>query len=204
MIRWLIVPCLTGNMVYALVNLGYLNDNRVQQAIDWITTYQRADDAVAYAPVGKVYERYEMCWGRHTCHMGVAKALKGLAAVAPEQHSHEIIKKIDELIEYFLKHHIYKRSHDLESISRPGWLKLGFPLMYQTDILELLEIFAALKIRDHRLQDAMKIVRNKQRPHGKWKLENSNNGKTLVDIEKKGQPSKWLTLKALKVLKAYC
>lgn len=35
-----VIPCLTGNMVFSLVKLGYLNDPRVNKAIQWITTYQ--------------------------------------------------------------------------------------------------------------------------------------------------------------------
>lgn len=198
-----VVPCLTGNMVYSLIKLGYLNDHRVNKAIEWIIKYQRADDAVEKAPEGDLYKRFEMCWGRHSCHMGVAKTLKALAAIPPEKRSSEITRKIEEIIEYFLKHHIYKKSHDLSKISRPGWLKPGFPLMYQTDILELLEIFASLKIKDQRIQEALEIIKNKQMKDGKWKLENSFNGKMLVNIEKKGLPSKWITLKALKVLKEY-
>jgi Prenyltransferase and squalene oxidase repeat len=198
-----VVPCLTGNMVYTLIKLGYLDDSRVQKAIEWITVYQRADDAIEDYPVGKIYERYKMCWGRHSCHMGVAKALKALAAIPPNRRSRETIKKMDELVEYFLKHHIYKKSHNLDAISRPGWLRLGFPLMYQTDILELLEIFADLKIGDPRLQEALGILKSKQMKDGSWKLESSNNGKMLVNIEKKGLPSKWVTLKALKVLIEY-
>jgi len=198
-----VVPCLTGNMVFSLIKLGYLNDDRVRKAIDWITTYQRADDAIEQAPAGEVYKRYKNCWGRHSCHMGVAKALKALTAIPPEKRSSATGKKIEEIVEYFLKHHIHKKSHNLSEISRPGWLKLGFPLMYQTDILELLEIFAELKVRDPRMRDALEIIKTKQMTDGTWKLENSNNGKMLVNIEKKGLPSKWITLKALKVLKFY-
>lgn len=198
-----VIPCLTGNMVYTLIKLGHINDSRVQKALEWITDYQRTDDAVEEAPAGGPYDRYEMCWGRHTCHMGAAKALKALAAIPPERRSHDNVKKMDEIIDYFLKHHIYKKSHSPNEISRPGWLKLGFPLMYQTDILELLGIFAELRIMDPRLTDAIAVIRRKQMADGRWRLETSNNGKTLVDIEKKGQPSKWITLKALRVLNAY-
>jgi len=198
-----VVPCLTGNMVYSLIKLGYLDDERVRQAIDWINTYQRADDAAELPPTGKVYERYAMCWGRHSCHMGVAKTLKALAAIPVEKRNSGTQQKLQELSEYFLKHHLYKKSHSLNEISRPGWLKLGFPLMYQTDILEMLGIFAQLKVKDPRLTDALEILRSKQMQNGTWKMENTFNGKMLVDVEKKGQPSKWITLKALQVLKEY-
>ncbi|MBC3887395.1 nitrogen fixation protein NifH [Acetobacterium paludosum] len=198
-----VVPCLTGNMVYTLIRLGYLEDSRVQKAIEWIIRFQRTDDGVSQEPRDPIYQRYKMCWGQHTCHMGVAKTLKALAAIPPEKRTREQSVKINELTDYFLIHHLYRKSHQLDQVARPGWLKLGFPLMYQTDILELTEIFAELGIKDPRLDDAIEIIANKPLKEGMWKLENSFNGKMLVTVEKKGQPSKWITLKALKVLKTY-
>lgn len=41
-----VIPCLTGNMVWSLIRLGYLEDPRVQLGIDWIVNYQRFDDGV--------------------------------------------------------------------------------------------------------------------------------------------------------------
>jgi hypothetical protein len=195
-----IIPCLTGNMVYSLIRLGYLDDRRLQQAIDWIVTWQRADDGDADPPGGPVYDRYEMCWGRHSCHMGVAKALKALAAIPADRRKPAVGDKIDLLCEYFLKHHLYKKSHDLATVARPGWLKPGFPLMYQTDILELLDLFAGLDRWDPRLEDARVILQSKQPADGRWILENTFNGKMVVQFEQKGKPSKWLTLKALRIL----
>jgi len=194
-----IIPCLSGNMVYALVKLGYLEDERVKKAIDWIVRVQRTDDGDT-APTDTIYLRYKTCWGKHSCHMGVAKAFKALTAIPQEKRSDEVNRKINEFAEYFLKHHLFKKSHDLQTISRPGWLKLGFPLMYQTDVLELLNIFAELNIRDDRLNEAIDVIKSKQMPDGTWKLESTNNGRMLVSIETKGLSSKWITLKALKTL----
>lgn len=198
-----VIPCLTGNMVYSLIKLGYLNDERIQKSIEWIVKYQRADDGEGTAPTGEPYDRYFMCWGKHTCHMGAAKSLKALAAIPAHNRSMEVNLKIEELAEYFLKHHIYKKSHNLEEVSRPGWLKFGFPLMYQTDVLELAEIFAELKINDGRLDEAIEVIRKKQNEDGKWKMDNSFNGKMITNVEDKGKMSKWITLKSLKVLKTY-
>lgn len=185
------------------MRLGFFEDDRVQKSIDWICSYQRADDGIIEPPSGKVYERYEACWGRHSCHMGVAKSLKALTAIPESRRSKSVEAKIEQLAEYFLIHHIYKKSSDLEKVSKPGWLKFGFPLMYQTDALELLEIFADLKIEDPRLEDAIKLVASKRTKEGKWKMQNSYNDKMLFPIEEKGKPSKWLTLKALKILRFY-
>jgi hypothetical protein len=53
------------------------------------------------------------------------------------------------------------------------------------------------------MQDAIQILLSKQDEQSKWKLENTFNGRFLVNIERKGEPSKWITMNALKVLKKY-
>jgi len=196
-----VVPCLTGNMVWSLIRLGHLEDPRVRRGIDWITAFQRFDDGIEYPPTGWPYDRYEICWGKHTCHMGVVKALKALAEIPPDKRSADVRNTIGNGVEYMLAHHIHKRSHDLTRVSKPGWLRFGFPLMYQTDVLEILAILARLGCRDRRMREAIGLVISKQDDQGRWKLENTYNGRFQVDIEQKHKPSKWITLNALRVLK---
>jgi hypothetical protein len=199
-----VMPCLTGNMVWSLIRLGYLDDPRVQGGIKWITAYQRFDDGIAESPEGWPYDRLKAaCLGRHTCHMGAAKALKALAAIPETKRSAGVKRTIEKGAEYFLIHHIYKRSHDLDRIAKPGWLKLGFPLMYQTDVLEILGILTYLGYRDDRMREALDVVISKQDEQGRWMLENTFNGRYQVSIEHKGEPSKWVTMNALRTLKKY-
>jgi len=73
--------------------------------------------------------------------------------------------------------------------------------MYQDDILEILDILTRLDVRDPRMQAAVDIIIRNQDRQGRWKLENAFNGWFVTDIEKKGEPSKWITLRALRVLK---
>lgn len=198
-----VIPCLTGNMVWSLIRLGYLHDERIRKAIGWINRIQRFDDGDDVSPKGEPYDRFQMCWGKHTCHMGVVKTLKALSEIPDEMRSEETRKTMDLAVEFLLKHHIYKKSHDLTSVAKPGWLRLGFPLMYQDDILEILDILTSLNIHDPRMQDAMDILASKQDNQGRWKLENTFNGRFLTNIESKGQPSRWITLKALRVFKRF-
>lgn len=198
-----VIPCLTGNMLYSLQKLGYANDERVLKGIDWIVKYQRADDGIPNPPQGWPYDRFDICFGSHTCHMGVVKSLKALSAVPVEKRTTEIENKIKELCEYLLLHHIYKKSHDTAKVSKPGWLKLGFPLMYQTDMLEILEILTGLNCRDNRMDDAINLLKAKQNNDKRWILENTFNGKMIEDIEQIGESSKWITLKAATVLMKY-
>ena len=198
-----LIPCLTGNMVWSLIRLGYLDDPRVQRGIDWITAYQRFDDKAKEAPKGWLYDQYERCWGKHTCHMGVVKSLKALAEIPPGKRSKAVRSTIEKAAEYMLKHHIYKRSHNLSKVSKKGWVQFGFPLMYQTDALEILGILTGLGYKDKRMQEALDLVISKQDDEGKWMLEHTWNGRFQVNIEQKDKPSKWVTLHALRALKQY-
>ena len=196
-----VIPCLTGNMIWSLIKLGYLNDPRVQKGINWITTYQRFDDGVDQAPKGWPYDCWEICWGKHTCFNGVVKSLKALSEIPVEKRTKAIKCTIEQGAEFLLKHHIFKRSHNLNRVSKYEFKKFGFPLMYRTDVLEILDILTKLVYKNKRMQEAIDLVISKQNENGRWKLENSYNGRYYVDIEQKDKESKWITLHALKVLK---
>jgi len=198
-----VLPCLTGNMIWSLIRLGYLDDPRVQKGIQWITKYQRFDDGEQNLPKDWPYKAHKACFSKHSCHMGVVKTLKALAEIPGNKRTPNVKNTINQAVEYLLVHHIYKRSHDLSKKSKPGWLRLGFPLMYQTDILEILDILTRLGVKDERMQDAMDIVVSKQDDQGRWILENTFNGRFITNIETKGKPSKWITLNAIRVLKKY-
>ena len=198
-----VIPCLTGNMVWSLIRLGYLKDSRLQKGIDWITNYQRFDDRVDKPPAGWPYDITYGCWGRHTCSMGAIKALKALSEIPESARLPEVKETIAKGTEYFLQHHVHKRSHNLEKVCKPSWLKFGFPLMYQTDALEILGILTKLGYHDQRMLEAIDLLISKQGNQGRWILESTFNGRFHVSIETKDKPSKWITLNALRVLKAY-
>ncbi len=198
-----VLPCLTGNMVWTLLRFGYLEDARVRRGIEWITRYQRFDDVVEEPPRGWPYDKFERCWGRHTCHMGAVKALKALAEIPADKRDKPVKDTIERGVEYFLKHHIYKRSHDLSRVSKPQWTQLGFPTMWDFDVLEALGILIKLGYRDERMKEAVARVISKQNEQGRWILERTYNGRFQANIEQKGKPSKWLTLNALRVLKEW-
>jgi hypothetical protein len=199
----MVVPCLTGNMVWSLIRLGRLDDPRVQAGIDWIVRYQRFDDGDGPAVPEPPYERWAACWGRHVCHMGAIKALKALSEIPAARRTAGVRRTLDAAVEYVLIHHIYKKSRSLESVSKPGWTRLGFPWMYQSDILEILGILTGLGVRDERMREAVNVLLSKQDGDGRWALESTFNGRFLVDIERKGRPSKWVTVHALAALKSW-
>lgn len=82
------------------------------------------------------------------------------------------------------------------------WFAFGFPGFYESDLLEGLEALAALGWGgDARFQRWLPAVLSRQDAQGRWVLQNSFNGHMIADVEVLGQPSKWVTLRALRTLK---
>jgi hypothetical protein len=75
-------------------------------------------------------------------------------------------------------------------------------LSYWSDVLETTAVLVKLGYGDDpRLSNALRLILSKQDEQGRWRLENTLNGKMWADIEEKRQPSKWVTLRALRALK---
>ena len=53
-----------------------------------------------------------------------------------------------------------------------------------------------------RLREALDLVASRADAHGRWKLQQTFTGRYMVPIETKGEPSRWVTLRALEVLRA--
>ena len=87
---------------------------------------------------------------------------------------------------------------------KTGWLKFSFPLHYNSDVLEAMYALALAGTRyTPRLKKPLQAIQDRQNSDGQWKLENSLNGKMLIDVEKKGEPSKWITYHARYVLRHF-
>ena len=83
------------------------------------------------------------------------------------------------------------------------WFKLGFPSAYGADVLQVLEVLVELGHgSDPRLVPALDWVAAQQDEQGRWLNRHAYKGKTTVDFEQQGKPSKWVTLRACTVLAA--
>jgi len=173
----------------------------MRRAADWIARYQRFDDGVKEQPRGWPH-RSKACWGRHTCHMGAIKALKALAEIPVRERTAAVSDTIARGAGYFLAHHVYKRSHDPSWVAGSEWVEFGFPVLWTTDDLDVLLVLTSPGYRDARMQDAVDLVVSKQDSRGKRTLERSFSGRMRARINARSQPSKWVTLNALRALKA--
>lgn len=106
--------------------------------------------------------------------------------------------------EHLLERGLFRRKSTGEVID-PAWLTFSFPTRWHYDVLRALEHFrSAGDPPDPRLAEAIELVRSKQQPDGTWLLENTHPGAIHFTLEDgDGRPSRWNTLRALRVLDWY-
>jgi hypothetical protein len=105
--------------------------------------------------------------------------------------------------DFILQHQLFRSDRTGEIIDK-RMLMLSFPSRWRYDILRALEYFRAAGISyDPRMQPALDVLIEKQRKNGRWPVQAKHPGKTHFDMEQTGKPSRWNTLRALRVLKHF-
>jgi hypothetical protein len=106
--------------------------------------------------------------------------------------------------EYLLERKLLRR-HSTGELVEPAWLEFSFPTRWHYDALRALEYFRAVgDAPDPRIDEAIDVLRSRQQPDGTWLLENTHPGKVHFALEDgDGRPSRWNTLRALRVLRWY-
>jgi hypothetical protein len=103
--------------------------------------------------------------------------------------------------EFLLEHHLF-RSHRTGNVIKSEFTQFHFPPRWYYDILRALDHFRAADApRNPRLAEAIEIVRARRQQDGRWLLHTGYGGKTFFEMERSGTPSRWNTLRALRVLK---
>ncbi len=203
----MVIHCLNGNLLRALIGFGRLDDERVGRAIAWQAAAITGEDvghwyASATCGPGFACSANE----RLPCAWGAIKALGGLARVPPDRRTAPVSRAIEAGVAFLLSRDPANADYPAGwGNTRPNgsWFKLGFPSGYVADVLQNLEVLAELGwARDPRLRHATDWLLAKQDDHGHWMNQYAYNGKTWVDFERQGTPSKWVTLRACRYLRA--
>ena len=108
--------------------------------------------------------------------------------------------------EYLLERHLFRRRSTGE-IASPAFLTFAFPPRYEYDVLRGLDYFRAAGVRrDPRMDEALNIVESRRQADGRWLVDRAHAEALAVPLpfgELAGQPSRWNTLRALRVLRCY-
>jgi hypothetical protein len=191
------IICLNGNLLRALVHLGYGDHPTVR------TVYQALARMIVEAGF-KCRANASDRTKKETwlpCAWGAAKALHAFALIPREQRSSTLKLAVDRGVDLLLSRDLAVADYPSASgLISPLWFKLGFPLGYTSDVLEALDALVRLGHGgDERLRPAIELVLEKKDYQGRWPLERTL-AKTWTSFGEKNRPSKWVTLRALRML----
>jgi hypothetical protein len=218
------IACLTSNVARALARMGWAHDERVVAALRSVAKLYD-ELGVVDCRLAQGYQLNGYChmlaakellflaeipadlWPdgaerlREACvaHMRAREVFRYLPAEAREFNASRTAMRAGDHNAYreqFLAEH-----PGLHFEEKPGWTRFGYPLSYNSDALEALWAVAqAGEPPGAEYCPAVELVRHAADTNMRWTLRNSLDGKMLADVETKGRPSKWLTLRALQVL----
>ncbi len=208
------IYCLVGNLIAALIDLGQWTDPRLQAALEWLArattgegmaSTEEKQASLRYLKSGVCGPLFA-CSANNTfpCAWGALKVMRAFNRIPERSRSPLVHQAIEVGVSFLFSRDPAQADYPMGWSEKPNrsWWKMGYPNFYISDILEILEVLSALGHgRDNRLDAAYQLLIEKQDEQGQWPLEYTYNGKTWVDIEEKGKPSKWVTLRALRAIK---
>ncbi len=185
--------CVTS-MYIAMARYFRFDDERVDTALEWLLDNQLDDG-------GWNCENLR----RGHCHSSFHTTISALEAVAESRSrapdDDRLATALDGGREFFLDHRLY-RSHRTGEVVNPVFTRLSFPPRWHYDILRGLDHFAAVGAPwDDRFDDAVAVLEGKRRKDGTWPVQQKHSGRVWFDMESGRKPSRWNTLRALRVLR---
>jgi len=208
------VHCLEGNLGAALLELGFGDDPRLRQALDWLAR-SITGEGIAPNTDRQAEVRYMksansapgfVCSANNqqACAWGAVPALDALRRIPPRSRSASVRRALQTGVEFLFSRDPAVADYPMGWAAKPNtsWFKFGYPMGYVTDVLRTAEVLVGLGYgRDPRLAPLRDLVLGKRQPDGRWRLEYDYTGKTWFTLGPKRQPNKWITLRALRVLK---
>jgi hypothetical protein len=218
------IACLTSNVGRALARMGWARDERLLAAVASIVDLFR-ELGIVDCRSGREYQLNGYChmltvkellflgevpqelWPagadalRDECIAKLRDKAIFRAVPAEAREFNDAIWSLKSSERTGLRERFLAEHPELHYKEKAGWLRFGFPLSYNSDALEAL--WALVRVGEKpqpEYEPALDLVRKTADKQMRWALKNTFNGKMLADVEAKGQPSKWLTLRALQVL----
>ena len=179
-------PCSQGLVTEALLRLTLNPDARLERAIEFAASL-----------------RYECAYNAGLpCAWGVVKLLRTLTRIPRHRRRSTVAAAIQRGVDLLLSYDLARANYPYSEAISPEWFKFGFPRGHQSDVLETLETLACLGCApDRRLEAAVALVKRKRGRDGRWRCDFVTPRAQALGIDQVREPSKWITLRALRVLK---
>ena len=185
--------CVTG-MILSILACFHFDDDRLHDLVEHLLRQQLPDG-------GWNCQAYN--GASHSSFHTTISVLEGLREYEKfVSHNTSEVEAAQQKGRGFLLVHRLFRSHRTGDVANPVFTRFSFPPRWHYDVLRGLDYFQECRAeRDDRLEDALGLVVKKRKKNGKWLLQNRHPGKVFFEMEKAGEPSRWNSLRALRVLK---
>ena len=185
--------CING-MILCLLSYFQHPDERIHRIADFLLHEQMPDGG---------WNCQKNKGATHSSFNTTISVLEGFLEY--RQSFPDISEKIDlatsRAHEFLLQHHLYQ-SHRSGRPAKPEMTRMYFPPRWHFDFIRGLDYFQSFQAyRDPRMQAAIDLLLKKQTDTGQWTLNKIWAGQTYFQMEQTGSPSRWNTLRALRVLK---
>jgi hypothetical protein len=184
--------CVNAMVLAVAAHFG-MDEPRVDSLLNYLLEHQMADGG---------WNCEKQNGAVHSSFHTTISTLEALHVWQMERGSDTAIEAATRRGEEFLLVHRLYRSHRTGEIVRATMTRFSFPPRWFYDVMRALDHFQARKAPlDPRLDDALTLLRKKRTRDGFWKLQNRHSGRTFFEMEAVGQPSRWNTLRALRILR---
>lgn len=189
--------CVNG---MALNFLSYFGSacNHLVSVVDFILSQKLADGGYncQYNRIGAVHSSLHST-------ISVLEGMREYINKGYEYRKDDILKAEEEGQEFILQHKFFK-SDKTGKVIKESFLRFPYPHHWYYNILRALDYFRYAEARwDERMKDALAILLKKRKQDGYWVLNAKHKGQEYFSMESAGEPSRWNTLRALRVLEAY-
>jgi hypothetical protein len=193
--------CLNGNLLQALQWFGYGDHPLVMETREAMVAQIARDHFRCRCNAPGPSRPSRMSDGL-PCAWGAVKALNALVRLPAETRTPGLQAAVEAGVHYLLAHDLAQGAYPARGKVSTLWTRLGFPLGYTSDVLEVLDVLARAGYgAEPCLAPAWDLILGKQDEQGRWPLEYTP-GRMWTSFGRGGQPSKWVTLRALRALKA--
>ncbi len=206
------IDCLQGNLCTALLDIG-IEDSRLDKAFEWMARSVTGEGVARMGDKTTAVRYYSgkcgpnfICGGNNKlpCAWGAVKVMLAFSKLPEKKKTSLLNRAIATGVDFLFSRDPAAADYPCGYSKNPSgnWWKFGFPVFYVTDLLQNIEALVGLGYgNDPRLKRSFDIIREKQNNQGRWLLEYDYTGKTWLDFGSKKQPNKWVTLRALRVLR---
>ena len=190
--------CVVGNTARALVKFGYVGHPSAKRAFEWMTENAAEKGGWSCFGSGRNLDSWE--------------PMSAFAVYPREKWTRGMKQVVEKGAEFYLEREMHRQGGHYEP-----WYRTHYPVHYYYDLLVGLEFMTALGYGgDRRMGHAVDWLKERRRPDGRWNLDgvhpdveggmrewydsHPGNRPTPFALEKVGEPSRMVTLRAMEVM----